>query len=251
VANGKVTYRKSGWCGSSRWPLSPNATYNPHARCTKLVQDGHGGRATIICDCKCHDDTPESLAIALPEQRIEANVSSSLHNEEVGVTDTTTEAPVEGAPLASVEDGTAVVITEPTPVDGATAAPADTAPEVTDPEAAAAEPKVRRPKGDLEAQIKEVTDAFVTGQIKLEEGGVLTPHRVAKLIAERNSLEKVPSTGAVSAAFDRWKAYGFAEILDKPKAFVDYTEAGRTEGLSALKAKASEARKAEKKATTE
>lgn len=112
--------------------------------------------------------------------------------------------------------------------------------------AADAPAKERKQRGDLEAQVKEVTDAFVTGTLVLGEGEFLTPHRIGKEIAGKYGDK--PSTGAVQSAVKRWSECGFAQVNEKPYAFVDYTEAGRTQGLSALKAAAAEQRKAAKAA---
>lgn len=100
----------------------------------------------------------------------------------------------------------------------------------------------RRPRGWLETDVKSITDQFVTGVISLGEGEFLTPHRVSKLIQKLDSLDEAPSTGAVQAVFQRWIDAGFMVANEKPFAFMDYTEEGRTYGLTALKAK----RRAEK-----
>jgi hypothetical protein len=122
--------------------------------------------------------------------------------------------------------------------------------EATEPDAQpagdAAETKVRAERTDLEGDVKAVTDDFTTGAFKIEEGEALTPHAIAKEIGKRRGAEKPPSTGAVSAAFDRWKKIGFAVIEEKPKRFVDYTEEGRANGLSAMKEQAAAAKKAAK-----
>lgn len=109
----------------------------------------------------------------------------------------------------------------------------------------------RRPRGWLETDVKQVCDKFITGEVALEEGQHLTPHRVSRLVKELEGLDEAPSTGAVAAVFDRWKEIGFAVISDKPVAFVDYTEDGKSLGLAAMKAVRSENRKAERKAAKE
>lgn len=109
----------------------------------------------------------------------------------------------------------------------------------------------RRSRGLLEADVKTITDEFATGKIELKEGEHLTPHRIAKLIQEKDSLEKPPSTGAVAAVLGRWQEYGFAVVNPKPLAFVDYTDDARNVGLTALKEQHSNklrAERAEKKA---
>lgn len=109
----------------------------------------------------------------------------------------------------------------------------------------------RRPRGWLETDVKAITDAYVQGQIDLGEGKFLTPHRLALLVKERDSLDEAPSTGACAAVLDRWVEYGFCDLHETPKAFKDYTEAGRTEGLTALKEKRSADRKATRAAAKE
>lgn len=110
-------------------------------------------------------------------------------------------------------------------------------------------PKGRRIRGALEADVKRVCDEFVTGLVALPEGELLTPHRIAKIVKDTiGDPEYSPSTGAVAAVLVRWKAIGFASLNEKPMAFLDYTDAGRTEGLTALKAASAEGKRAERKA---
>ena len=100
----------------------------------------------------------------------------------------------------------------------------------------------RRPRGWLETDVKHITDDFVMGNIKLEDGEFLTPHRVSKLVQKFDALDEAPSTGAVAAVFQRWIDVGFMVANEKPFAFLDYTAEGRAQGLTAMKA----ARRAEK-----
>lgn len=163
------------------------------------------------------------------------------------VDDASTEAPevTDGTDAAGAE------VVDYTPDDPKT----DTPP--ADAEGESAPEKSRRPRGWLETDVKSITDKFVTGEITLtpKEGETevfLTPHRVAKLVKEMDGLDEAPSTGAVAAVFNRWVECGFIETHSKPFAFKDYTEAGREQGLTALKdarkAKAKEARAAAKQA---
>ncbi len=124
----------------------------------------------------------------------------------------------------------------------APASDADT--DSTDTPTEASAPKVHRGRGGLEAEVKRICDEFVTGKFALPEGEVLTPHFIAKRIKEDEGTDEAPSTGAVAAALDRWAEIGFAEITEKPKAFVDYTEAGRDQGLTTLKAASAERKRA-------
>jgi len=108
---------------------------------------------------------------------------------------------------------------------------------------AEADKKVRAPRTDLEPDVKAVTDSFITGALVVEDGKPLTPHRIAAEVGKARAGNP-PSVGAVSAVLVRWAKYGFAEVSDKPKAFVAYTAAGTEKGLSAMK----EAHRAELKA---
>lgn len=120
--------------------------------------------------------------------------------------------------------------------------------------AADAEPpakKDRRPRGWLEQDVKQITDKFITGEVKLEEGQYLTPHRVARMVKELDGLDEAPSSGACAAVFHRWVDLGFAVMNDKPFSFKDYTQEGRDQGLTALKEQRSSRIKAERKAEKE
>lgn len=141
--------------------------------------------------------------------------------------------------------------TEASEPDSESTEPTTDASASTDTDEEAAEDKSRRGRGFLETDVKSVTDKFVTGTVKLADGELLTPHRIARLIKEHDGLDKPPSTGAVANILDAWAEIGFASINEKPKAFLDYTETGREEGLTALKTAASDAKKAARKAAKE
>lgn len=131
-------------------------------------------------------------------------------------------------------------------------APAEPAEPTTAPEPAegdSAEAKARRGRGELEADVKTICDQYVTGGLVLPEGDHLTAHKIANNIKALHTLTEPPSSGAVTAVLERWKEIGYADLNDKPKAFKDYTDAGRTEGLTALKAKAAEEKRANRAAT--
>lgn len=125
-------------------------------------------------------------------------------------------------------------------------------PAPTPPPAPADEPEAktnRRGRGELEADVKVICDQFVTGAIALGEGEFLTAHKIANRVKELRALEDPPSSGAVTAVLERWAEVGYATLNEKPKAFSDYTDAGRTEGLTALKAKRAEEKRSERAAT--
>lgn len=109
--------------------------------------------------------------------------------------------------------------------------------------------EARRGRGELEAQVKEITDAYEAdnSSVDLPEGKTLTPHMIAKLIADKTG-DDAPSSGAVAAILKRWDEYGFALTHDKPLAFKRYSAKGQKEGLDALKEKHREAKKAERAA---
>ena len=109
---------------------------------------------------------------------------------------------------------------------------------------AAEEKAPRRPKGWLANDVRIVCDKLVRGEISLPDGTKPTPHHVARLVQKLDSLEKAPSTGAVNAVFQRWEEYGYATFSSEPRAFVDFTDEGRTVGLSGLLAGRAEQRKA-------
>jgi len=82
--------------------------------------------------------------------------------------------------------------------------------------------KKRRPKGELERQVREVIDAFVTETIDFK-GKPVTAPRVASEILERYPEWQRPSAGSVSAVFERWVTIGAAIMDVKPLQFVGYT----------------------------
>lgn len=106
----------------------------------------------------------------------------------------------------------------------------------------------RRSRGLLESDIKRVCDAYVTGQYKVPGDKPLTPYRAGLALQEMDQLERAPSSGAVSAVFDRWVEIGFMEAGRKPYCFKDYTEAGRSDGLAALHRRDAAHRKAAREA---
>lgn len=102
----------------------------------------------------------------------------------------------------------------------------------------------RKPRGWLAAAVEKVCQDFLTVKVKLDEGKLLTPHRVAKIVQERDGSEEPPSTGAVSAVFKRWDDFGFATFNAKPFAFKKFTAKGEKEGLDGIILARREGRKA-------
>lgn len=90
----------------------------------------------------------------------------------------------------------------------------------------------RRARGELEAQVKKVTDHYtLNGSLPSGETAPATAWRICNAI--KAMFGSMPSTGAVSAVLDRWEAIGFATMSAKPRAFADYTQKGRDLGLGA------------------
>lgn len=101
----------------------------------------------------------------------------------------------------------------------------------------------RRPRGWLAASVVKVCQDYASGKVKLDDGKLLTPHRVAKIVQERDGSDEPPSTGAVSGVFKRWQDFGFATFNEKPFAFKKLTAKGERDGLDAIILGRREARK--------
>lgn len=121
----------------------------------------------------------------------------------------------------------------------------------TDPVAPAEPAGPRAAPSDLEGDLRKVLDDYVSGKLTLAEGALPTPHTLASEIAKLRDDGKRVSSGAVSAALVRWQEIGFATLGEKPMVFIDYTDAARSEGLSALKATHRAGKNAARKATKE
>ena len=75
--------------------------------------------------------------------------------------------------------------------------------------------KARRGKGELEAQVRAITDAFVRGVLYEHPGDQpLTPHMISTYIKNRFGLDKAPSAGAISANLNRWEEVYHLEQQD-------------------------------------
>lgn len=108
---------------------------------------------------------------------------------------------------------------------------------------------IPRARGRLEELVREVCDSIADGTIENPDDKPWTPHRLAAIITERYpGSGSPPSTGAISDTLHRWEEVGFAVVNDSPLAFEDFTDAGRDEGLTALKAQHRAARAARKAA---
>ena len=122
-----------------------------------------------------------------------------------------------------------VAVSVPEPVE-------DVAAEAVAADPAASETKARAAASDLEGDLRVVLNDFVTGALVLGDGVKPTPHTLARAIAEKRGDGKDVSSGAVSAALNRWAEVGYITLDSKPMAFGDFTDDGRAQGLSALKA---------------
>jgi len=105
--------------------------------------------------------------------------------------------------------------------------------------------EARRGRGELEALVVSVTDAFEEGKVDLPDGKLLTPQRIATIIGEKADEDK-PSAGAVSAIIKRWDEAGYALTHAKPYAFKAVSARGKKQGFEDLKAKLKEKKKAER-----
>lgn len=112
-------------------------------------------------------------------------------------------------------------------------------------------------RGDLESEVKRVTDRFANGTFELPEGKtLLTPQLIAAEIKRTRQEEGIdrrePSTGAIADNLKRWDRIGFAHITDdKPLAFVGYTDDAYAHGLPALKKRAWNAKANERRLVPE
>lgn len=111
--------------------------------------------------------------------------------------------------------------------------------------------RVLGPRGHLQTDVKKVIDMVLEGTMQIEDGAKLTPHRVAQLVADFKTHEtgveaEVPSTGAVSAVFQRWSDNGVARFHESPKAFKEYTAAAKKLGVQGMLDKKKEERRAER-----
>lgn len=180
------------------------------------------------------DAEPSDETLAEIEKEIEAEGEGFITTDPEGEIVVPTGPGIEEA-TASDQAGT--------PVEDVT--PAD--------EGAAVAKTDRRTKGDLGTEVKTVTDEFVAGTWKPtnKEGAdeLLTPHRIATRLKDRDGLDKAPSTGAVTNVIKAWGDIGFSINNEKPLAFTEYVGDGSE--LAALLADAKKAKrdaKAAKKA---
>lgn len=158
----------------------------------------------------------------------------TLPADEAPLTQAQAEAGLAEAPAAPVvvePDGSPVPDLDPIPVP-----PADADADAT-PDAKPA--RARSERGALESQVEALVKKYDG------TGVVLTPHKVAHLLAEDGVRDKAPSSGAVSAVFDRWKACGAATFSTKPYAFTEFTAAAKADGIAACKAAHKAANKSE------
>lgn len=91
-------------------------------------------------------------------------------------------------------------------------------------------PSGQRQRGQLEDEVKRVTDIWVA-MASLGSIDPCTPAWVSEMI----DAENPPSTGAITAVFDRWTEMGFATSERKPTRFTGYTPEGVQKGLHVMK----------------
>lgn len=153
-------------------------------------------------------------------------------------------------PAPAEDEEQAPPLSDPDP-DPAPAEDDTTDEQTPDPDPAPAEESSRAPRSDLEGDLFKVLNGIVSGETPLPDGKTATPHTLAKEIDALRDNGRSVSAGAVSAALDRWAEVGFVTLAESPKRFEDYTDAGRTDGLSALKEAHRAARKAARAAEKE
>lgn len=227
----------SGWCATAV------AVEEGRVNSTTEASIYHGFCALESCRCPCHN-RKEGLA-SLDQQMV-----NSSSGDEVEALSS------DPRPNLTQPPGKETKVDETMETPTEEIAPEADAPETFTVEAEKPDgsvdesvPKPKRPRTNLEAEVKRITDASVTGEIGDYFGNEpITPHRIANAIYEKSDRDSKPSTGAVTEVLKRWRDVGFITVTEKPFAFEDYTEQGRTLGLNALKAQAKEARKAAKNA---
>lgn len=168
---------------------------------------------------------PETEAIAAPQVEYP---EAQVEDENEGWEDP--------APVESLGQGDSAVATE-TPATPAAPAPASV-------------PEERRSRGWLEALVEKLLKNIKSGALVVDDA-LLTPHFVSKKLTEVEGLPKAPSTGAVSAVFDRWVKIAAATMQEHPYAFIDFTDDAKVNGIAALKAAGKAAVSAKRKAEKE
>lgn len=99
-------------------------------------------------------------------------------------------------------------------------------------------PTGRAARGELEDWINAVCGIWLVEKYPWD----CTPVYIAAQIAKREGIAP-PSTGAITAAFERWKDLGFAVVAKKPIRFVNYTPEGVKLGLDVMKEQAKRERR--------
>ena len=93
------------------------------------------------------------------------------------------------------------------------------------------DPEPRLPRGYLALDVDIALREYVEGKHPIPEGKYLTPYRVGTiLINDTDGAWKRPSTGAISAVFDKFSDAGYIECRREPHAFVGFTPLGRLSG---------------------
>lgn len=207
-----------------KYEICPNKENHLHPMVTGFCHSGwHEGHKInkptckfwIVCPCDCHTNISRMMEIAEMERVLQDNSNWSPPKIFVRIDRAEIAAErVVAAPGARVIQSEAPMLM-PNRVER------DFAPTESG----------RAARGQLEAQVREVTDVWVS-----EPGDNCTPQYVKDQIIKLFGETK--STGAIDAVFRRWSDVGFATIAAKPTRFVGYTPAGIQQGLEALRAKA-------------
>ena len=250
------------------WTVHGMCRSGNHALCKQYEDDNL--QANFVCGCKkCNHPKPSREQYEENERRIygkvrfQDNNESELDSSPSGditswfVEDEETEAnghdeaPEPETKMSTTEAVASAELSEDEVVE-TTAPEAVDAPEaddtVDDTEAApATKSSSQRKRGELETEVKGVTDKFLAGKIKMPEDKQLTPHYIALAIEQMYGYDEPPSTGAVSAVLKRWSQYNYAEFGEEPFHFIGLTAEGQTEGLDNLRTSFKEARKEERR----
>lgn len=96
------------------------------------------------------------------------------------------------------------------------------------------DPEPRRGRGFLATDVNITLKEWLAGEFSLQEGKFMTPYIVARIIKEKDGLEKMPSSGAITRIFHTWEDWGYAEFRQTPFAFIDFTPEGKELGLQAF-----------------
>lgn len=213
---------RTGWCimGQCEGTRPKSAYGNPMPTCI----------AWEICKCKCHKQITEMYKMAdMPREPAEPNPEYHPPRRDYWMP---------GDPEPAID---------PVPfiIDGETMPDVPERPVMPPPVAQdrpvspapvtwgrpASTPTGRKAKGQLEYEVLAICADFAA---KVFDWEYCTPMAVSEEIGKRNAAEP-PSTGAVSAVWDRWERMDFSEQAKKPSRFVRFKTEGSVNALERRK----------------